>query len=109
MADEQMSQCQFAELRRRFLGNRKATLDERLQLLLAKHRTRRCKECGHRIGWGDIAWSNGSTEVGTGYCSVEIQCAVCNHEIVYFNSWYPGIESRNELLYVLNNDWYNRV
>lgn len=83
--------------------------NKELVRILLEHDARRCKECGHRIGWGDIAWNNGQTEAGTGHSSVEIQCSVCQTEIVYFHSWYPEIEDREDLLYVMGKDWEKRI
>ena len=82
-------------------------LDTRLKVVLRAHGATRCT-CGHRIGWGDIAWNSGNTEYGTGFCTVQIQCVGCDREIVNFHSWYPGITDRDELLYVLETDWGKR-
>lgn len=84
-------------------------LDRTLKQILADHNATACPECGQEIGWGDIAWNNGSTEYGTGYSTVEIQCNTCQHEIAHIDSWYPEISSNDELLYVLHNDWGNYV
>lgn len=78
--------------------------NKELVRLLLEHNARRCK-CGHRIGWGDIAWNNGNTEAGTGYSMVVIQCEACQAGIAKINSWYPEIEDRDDLLYVLGKDW----
>jgi hypothetical protein len=83
-------------------------LDERLKTVLRAHDAEFCA-CGHEIGFGDIAWNNGSTEYGTGYCSVEIQCEGCQREIAHIDSWYPEIYERDELLYVLETDWGKHI
>lgn len=76
----------------------------KLRELLKEHNSVFCG-CGHKIGFGDIAWNNGTTSEGTDHCSVEIQCAVCNTEIAYFYSWYPAIDDIDDLLGVMEEDW----
>jgi len=80
------------------------TDDERLADVLAQHTASACN-CGHAIGWGDIAWNNSSTEAGTDCCTVEIQCEACQREIAHFFSWYPHIEDNTDLVHVLETDW----
>lgn len=86
----------------------KVPLTQQLKAILRKHKAERCK-CGHRIGFGDIAWNNGCTEYGTSYCTVEIQCVKCDREIAHIDSWYPGIEVQEELLDVLARDWGKHI
>lgn len=83
-------------------------LVKRLRAILREHKALRCT-CGHYVGFGDIAWNNGSTEYGTDYTTVEIQCVACDREIAHIDSWYPSIESRDELLHVLETDWGRHI
>jgi len=87
---------------------KKVPITKRLKAVLRQHKAERCT-CGHRIGFGDIAWNNGSTEYGTEYCVVEIQCVACDREIAHIDSWYPGIDNREELLGVLERDWGKHI
>lgn len=75
-----------------------------LKRILREHGAEFCT-CGHEIGFGDIAWSNGNTEYGTGYSSVFVHCQQCEAELAYVQSWYPGIDNLGEVLYVLDKDW----
>lgn len=83
-------------------------LDVRLKAVLRAHDAEFC-ECGHEIGFGDIAWNNGCTEYGTGYSTVEIQCEGCQREIAHIDSWYPEICDQDELLGVLERDWGKHI
>jgi nitrate/TMAO reductase-like tetraheme cytochrome c subunit len=82
-------------------------LDERLAEILKEHNASNCRHCGHKIGWGDIAWNNGSTEAGTGYSTVQITCEGCAQEVAHFNSWFSPIDNQEDLLYVMTDDWQN--
>ena len=82
-----------------------ATRDTELARILADHNATTCPECGNAIGWGDIAWNNAGTLAGTPFATIEIQCAACDTEIAHIESWYPGIDGQDELLYVLDKDW----
>lgn len=57
-----------------------------------------CSKCGRQIDRGDVAWNNPSTEAGTDYTVVEIQCQGCNSEIVRFTSWWPGADNFEDLV-----------
>lgn len=81
---------------------------KRLRNILQEHDADVC-ECGHYIGFGDIAWNNGCTEYGTGYSTVEIQCVGCDREIAHIDSWYPSIDDRDDLLGVLERDWGKHI
>jgi hypothetical protein len=37
--------------------------DERLERILSDHIAEYC-QCGHKLGWGDIAWNTATTEAG---------------------------------------------
>ena len=76
----------------------------KLKGILREHDAEFCKN-GHEIGWGDIAWNDASTEAGTGYCTVQIECSVCQSEIVHIDSWYPWIDDAHDILHVLERDW----
>ena len=65
---------------------------------LAEKGMSKCPFCGHTIGLGDLAWNNGWTDAGTDYTVVEIQCTVCQTEIVNFHSWWPGAENFVDLV-----------
>ena len=80
------------------------TADERLADVLKAKGYAICKSCGRNIDRGDIAWNNGSTEVGTPCTFVEIICARCDNQVARIHSWYPGIEDMDELTYVIEND-----
>lgn len=77
---------------------------QRLKNILESKKASVC-ECGRQIDFGDIAWNNGSTEYGTGYSVVEIECQECDEEIKIIHSWYPEISSTKELLDVIDEDW----
>lgn len=79
-------------------------VNARLGAVLALHDTQKC-ECGHKVGWGDIAWNNACTEAGTGYSIVEIQCLSCQKEIAHIDSWRSPIEDKDDLLCVMEEDW----
>lgn len=103
---EQYLQAQ--EATREQAERNKLSPHERLKTVLRAHDTELC-ECGHEIGFGDIAWNNGCTEYGTGYSSVEIQCVGCDREIAHIDSWYPEIEDKEDLLHVLERDWGEHI
>ena len=75
-----------------------------LKRILRKHGKEKCPKCQHEIGWGDIAWNNGSTEAGTECSTVEIQCEGCFEEIAHVTSW-SWVEGTDDLLEVLDCDW----
>lgn len=79
-------------------------IDRRIQEILEERGYAACPECGRHLDRGDIAWNGAITEAGTDHCFVEIQCQQCDAEVVSFYSWYPGIESLDELVYVLDED-----
>lgn len=72
--------------------------------ILKKHNAERCSN-GHKIGFGDIAWNCASTEAGTDFSTVDIICTLCGLEVVLIRSWYPWIETADELLSVIESDW----
>lgn len=82
---------------------------ERLKKILRDHNSEFCPNCGHEIGFGDIAWNGISTFDGTPCSYFLIQCINCQTEIAWINSWYPiddsGGEDLEELLHVLESDW----
>ena len=59
-----------------------------------------CPYCGNALSPEALEFYNGSTEAGTDCCSIEITCDVCGKEIWRGGSWYPGIETREELIEV---------
>jgi hypothetical protein len=82
---------------------------ERLKKILREHNSEFCPKCGHEIGFGDIAWNEGSTSEGTPTSWFHIQCINCQKEIAWFSSWYPHDVNDEEdlelLLRVLEEDW----
>lgn len=76
-----------------------------LAAILQKHNAAQCPNCQHPIGWGDVAWNSGSTEEGTEYSVIEIQCTACDTEILYLHSWYAPIDDESEIIYVLQTEW----
>jgi len=90
-------------IRRRFRLDPTEDQTQRLLAILNEHGARMCK-CGHAIGWGDIAWNNGSTKAGTEHCDVEIECEACYVEIVHIQSWWPGIDDVDDILEVLSSE-----
>lgn len=63
-----------------------------------------CPECSRVIDRGDMAWNNGSTKYGTGYCVVECQCQQCDTELFQFHSWYPSIDDIYDLARVIDQE-----
>jgi hypothetical protein len=60
--------------------------------------------CRRIIDQGDIAWNNGSSGSGTGYCVVECQCYQCDTEVFKINSWYPSIDDMYDLIHVIDQE-----
>lgn len=79
--------------------------DKRFAEILAKHGATHCPNCGKKIDRGDVAWNSGQTEWGTPNTYVEIMCARCDTEIVWFRSWYPEVNNFTELLDQVMEDW----
>ena len=63
-----------------------------------------CQSCGRVLDMGDIAWNNCCTEVGTGFCTIDVICLRCDTEAAYIESWYPYIEDIDDILYVIKTD-----
>jgi hypothetical protein len=76
--------------------------DEKLKAVLKSKGKDTCPNCGREIDRGDMAWNNGSTEYGTGYCVVECQCQQCDTELFEFHSWHPAIDDIDDLAYVID-------
>ena len=79
--------------------------DIEFQRHLKLHNAEKCPGCQKPIDRGDVAWNNGSTEAGTGYTMVEIQCLNCSREIAHFNSWHWGADSFEDLVENVIDDW----
>ena len=78
--------------------------DEALLNVLKRKGKDICPNCGRVIDRGDMAWNNGSTKYGTGYCVVECQCQQCDTELFKVDSWYPSINDTDDLAYVINQE-----
>lgn len=72
--------------------------DEIFQQILKQYKKDICPNCGKIIDRGDLCWNNPSTDAGTDYCVVEIQCQQCDTEIAHGHSWYPGADNFEELV-----------
>ena len=59
----------------------------KLQQILTKYNINTCHKCGRVIDRGDIMWNEGSTEYGTPYLYIYIECQQCDTEIFYGWSW----------------------
>ena len=57
-----------------------------------------CPKCGRKIDRGDLSWNNSTTEAGTDYSVVECQCQECFSEVFMFHTWYPSIDTIEELI-----------
>lgn len=64
-----------------------------------------CK-CGREIDRADVAWNNAETEAGTPHSSVTIQCVSCQEGIAWWHSWWPEIESFEELVERVLDDYH---
>lgn len=83
---------------------------KRLAAVLNEHEATVCPGCQHPIGWGDIAWNNGSTEAGTPMAWIEIQCSICQREVAGIWSWWPEIDENNferDVVCILEQDWHD--
>jgi len=78
-----------------------------LRELLKERGVSPCAVCGRELDMGDVAWNNAATEAGTGFTIVEIICQGCDTEAAKINSWYPGIDTFDELVYVIKTDLDN--
>jgi len=82
--------------------------DVRLKNVLKEHDAEKCI-CGHKIGWGDLAWNEGQTEAGTPCSSVYIECQACLTELAWIHSWKWFTEDEDykidRLLTILEQDW----
>jgi hypothetical protein len=78
--------------------------DERLERILSDHIAEYC-QCGHKLGWGDIAWNTATTEGGTDYSTIQIQCVVCDEEITYLATWSIDINTVEYLLDEIELNW----
>jgi uncharacterized protein with PIN domain len=69
-----------------------------------------CPYCHDALSGRSLDYYNGATEAGTDYCTVEITCEACGRMIWRGGSWYPGVETRDELTHVvedaLADEWY---
>lgn len=82
----------------------KERTDEALLNVLKRKGKDICPNCWRVIDRGDMAWNNGSTKYGTGYCVVECQCQQCDTELFKVDSWYPSIKDTDDLAYVINQE-----
>lgn len=82
---------------------------ERLKKILREHDAEVCPNCGHEIGFGDLAWNEARSEAGTPYTVIEIQCINCQTEIVQIMSWFPTADYPEELLNILETDWKRKA
>ena len=82
--------------------------DAEFQRVLAAHDATNCPHCSKPIDRGDVAWNDASTDAGTGYSVLTVQCQRCFHEIAYFRSWHGSIHDFNEFVHVLGEDWKAR-
>jgi hypothetical protein len=72
-------------------------LNERFKEALLEKGYRACHACGAQPDLSGARWNNSSTEAGTPLSMVQIVCPACDDEVVFFHSWYPGIESLEKL------------
>lgn len=87
------------------MGAERDSADLRFAEQLQAHGVAICEGCGRALDRYDVSWNNGSTEYGTGYCTVNIICAQCDRNIAQVHSWYPEIESFDDAVHVLDRDW----
>jgi hypothetical protein len=78
-------------------------LDAAFAAELDKRGKRICPVCAKVIDRGDVAWNQGSTEAGTDYSVVEIQCEGCQTEIGHFATWYD-VSDFDDVIRVMD-DW----
>lgn len=57
-----------------------------------------CPYCNNALSPAALEYYNRASEAGTDCCNIEIICDVCDKEIWRGGSWYPGIDTKDELL-----------
>ena len=60
-----------------------------------------CPYCSNPLSPKNLEYWETSTESGTPGSSIEITCDVCEKVIWRGNSWYPGIDNKEELKQVV--------
>jgi len=78
-------------------------IDIRFSNLLIKINKNKCPNCGKEIDRGDVAWNCACTEAGTECSILSIICQKCSTEIIYEDSWNPGIENFEEFVLELED------
>lgn len=72
---------------------------DKLDSILAEYKN--CS-CGQPLQWGDISWNNGSTEAGTPYASLQIECPNCGMDILCKSEW-TEIEDEEDILIIIES------
>lgn len=73
--------------------------------ILREHDIMLCTNCESPLELSGVRQLNsGSTEAGTDYCVVGIECNQCDYLVVEVESWYPGASDVDEMLHVLDKD-----
>ena len=78
--------------------------DQKFAELLTLHGMERCPACGKVVDRADVAWNNQDTEAGTPYATIEIICLKCGTSIAHLDTWYPSIDSFDELVDILEDE-----
>lgn len=79
-------------------------IDNKFSKILKSKGLDKCSDCGKVIDRGDAAWNNASTEAGTGYSVLIIQCQRCESEVYRTASWYPSIVDFEEFVNTLADE-----
>ena len=68
-----------------------------------------CPKCGAWIDRGFVRWNSRSTEAGTGYSVLDVECEACAAEIAHATSWYSEISGFGQFVMVLADDIERRL
>jgi len=74
-----------------------------------------CPYCHTGLSPENLEHWNNVTEAGTPYCDIEIRCHHCTKVVLRGGSWWPGIETHQELRDVANEviseeiTWWGRT
>lgn len=77
-----------------------------LRLILEKHGIAVCKVCDTKADRGSCSWNNKSTEAGTPYSTIHVECQFCFEELAHCQTWAP-VESFAEFLIELESELAN--